>query len=100
MAAAAAPAGVARFKRFIWTGAFAAVTVVGSIYGAGLKTQQEFKAERRKIIEASPEEKIAMMEERRKRLLMQRRPFEKKLEEVQGRIKAREEEAATKANGK
>lgn len=40
------------------------------------------------------------MEERRKRLLMQRRPFEKKLEEVQGRIKAREEEAATKANGK
>lgn len=43
-AAAAAPAGVARFKRFIWTGAFAAVTVVGSIYGAGLKTQQEFKA--------------------------------------------------------
>lgn len=31
-------------KRVIWTGAFAAVTFVGAIYGAGLKTQQEYKA--------------------------------------------------------
>lgn len=29
-------------KRLIWTGAFAAVTIVGSIYGVGLKTQQEY----------------------------------------------------------
>ena len=31
-------------KRIIWTVAFAAVTIVGAIYGAGLKTQQEYKA--------------------------------------------------------
>jgi hypothetical protein len=29
-------------KRMVWTVAFAAVTIVGSIYGAGLKTQQEY----------------------------------------------------------
>lgn len=34
-------------KRVIWTGAFAAVAIVGSIYGAGLKTKQEFQAVRR-----------------------------------------------------
>lgn len=56
--------------------------------------------ERRKIIEASAEEKIAMMEERRKRLVMQRRPFQRKLEEVQARMKTRDEEAAAKADNK
>lgn len=43
-AAAAAAAGAwPRYKVVIWTGAFAAVTFVGSIYGAGLKTKMEYK---------------------------------------------------------
>lgn len=32
-----------KYKRMVWTGAFAAVTFVGTIYGAGLKTKLEFK---------------------------------------------------------
>lgn len=32
-----------RYKRIVWTGAFAAVTFVGTIYGAGLKTRREYK---------------------------------------------------------
>lgn len=41
---AAAPRTVPGNKRVLWTVAFAAVTIVGAIYGAGLKTQQEYKA--------------------------------------------------------
>ena len=38
--------GGRNFKRIIWTGAFAAIAFTGAIYGAGLKTQQEYKAVR------------------------------------------------------
>ncbi len=31
-----------KVKRMIWAGAFAAVIFMGTIYGAGLKMQQEF----------------------------------------------------------
>lgn len=39
-----AAATVARWKGMITACAFGAVTFVGTIYGAGLKTQQEYKA--------------------------------------------------------
>lgn len=42
--AAAAAAQRAKVKRFIWAGSFAAITIVGTIYGAGLKSQQEYKS--------------------------------------------------------
>ncbi|KAI1263357.1 hypothetical protein F5Y18DRAFT_429043 [Xylariaceae sp. FL1019] len=73
-------------KRLIWTGAFAAVTMVGAIYGAGLKSQQEYKAEKRHIIEESPEERIRALEHRRAQLRMARLPLERKLEKVRRRV--------------
>jgi len=110
-------------KRVIYTGAFAAVTIVGAIYGAGLKTQEEFKAVRRllpslrkwpkekltdsltfppsgpddveqektKIIEATPEQRIAQLEARRSALVSQRIPIQRKLDEVQERIRVAED---------
>ncbi|KAI0805480.1 hypothetical protein GGR55DRAFT_278772 [Xylaria sp. FL0064] len=73
-------------KRMIWTGAFAAVTIVGSIYGAGLKTQQEYRAEKKKILETPIEERIATLEARRAQLESQKRPLERKREELRLRI--------------
>jgi len=78
-------------KRVIYTGAFAAVTIVGAIYGAGLKTQEEFKAEKTKIIEATPEQRIAQLEARRSALVSQRIPIQRKLDEVQERIRVAED---------
>ncbi|KAI2639428.1 hypothetical protein GGS21DRAFT_488373 [Xylaria nigripes] len=78
-------------KRMIWTGAFAAVTIVCSIYGAGLKAQQEYRAEKKKIIEAPPEERIRELEARRAKLMTQRRPLEQKLEELRLRIEKENE---------
>ncbi|KAI0162223.1 hypothetical protein GGR57DRAFT_453442 [Xylariaceae sp. FL1272] len=84
-------------KRVIWTGAFAAVTVVGAIYGAGLKSQQEFKAEKRQIIQESPEQRIRALEHRRAQLLMARLPLERKLEKVRRRVE--EEDRGSSSGG-
>ncbi|KAI1141028.1 hypothetical protein F5Y05DRAFT_296782 [Hypoxylon sp. FL0543] len=87
-------------KHVIWTGAFAAVTIVGAIYGAGLKTQQEYKQEKQKILETSPEERIRGLEERRAMLVRERAPLERKLEELRARIRAQEiKDAAAAAAG-
>ncbi|RYC61845.1 hypothetical protein CHU98_g4340, partial [Xylaria longipes] len=78
-------------KRMIWTGAFAAVTAVGTIYGAGLKTRQEYQAEKKQVLEAPVEERISVLEARRARLVSQRRPLENKLEELRLRVQKEEE---------
>ncbi|KAI0201829.1 hypothetical protein F4808DRAFT_99874 [Astrocystis sublimbata] len=73
-------------KRVIWTGAFAAVTIVGAIYGAGLKTRQEYHAEKSQVLEAPVEERIQVLEARRAHLVAQKRPLERKLEELRLRV--------------
>ncbi|KAI1339257.1 hypothetical protein F5Y15DRAFT_83347 [Xylariaceae sp. FL0016] len=73
-------------KRVIFTAAFAAVTVVGAIYGAGLKTQQEYKAEKKEIMAITPEDRIRGLEERRAALMRQKEPLERKLETLRERI--------------
>ncbi|KAI1755836.1 hypothetical protein F4782DRAFT_550961 [Xylaria castorea] len=73
-------------KRMIWTGAFAAVTIVGAIYGAGLKWQQDYHTEKKQVLEAPIDERIRTLETRRAQLVNQRRPLEKKLEELRLRV--------------
>ncbi len=36
-----AAAGLFKFKRVVWATAFAAVTIVGTMYGANLKTERQ-----------------------------------------------------------
>ncbi|EGS22690.1 uncharacterized protein CTHT_0011630 [Thermochaetoides thermophila DSM 1495] len=70
-----------KWKLWLYTGVFTAVTVTGTIYGAGLKTQQEWKAEKKRVLEASVEEKIAILEDRKAELVRQKNDLEAKLEE-------------------
>ncbi|KAI0487405.1 hypothetical protein F4859DRAFT_509972 [Xylaria cf. heliscus] len=78
-------------KRVIWTGAFAAITIVGAIYGAGLKTQQEYQTEKKQVLEAPVEDRIAILEARRAQLVAQRRPLERKLEGLRLRVQKEKE---------
>ncbi|KAI0458508.1 hypothetical protein F5B21DRAFT_459980 [Xylaria acuta] len=82
-------------KRMIWTGAFAAVTIVGTIYGAGLKTQRDYRAEKKQVLEAPVEERIRMLEARRAQLVSHRRPLERKLEELRLRVQKENEAPET-----
>ncbi|KAK3943973.1 hypothetical protein QBC46DRAFT_252945 [Diplogelasinospora grovesii] len=80
------------WKRMVWTGAFAAVTFVGTIYGAGLKTQQEWKTERQRIQEVTMDEKMAALEQRRAHLMKQKTQLELKLDDLHSRMRERGEQ--------
>ncbi|KAL2136808.1 hypothetical protein VTI74DRAFT_1022 [Chaetomium olivicolor] len=86
--------GRPKWKLMFYTGLFAAVIFTGTIYGAGLKTRQEWKAEKQKIQEASVDEKVAILEQRRADLVRHKDEIEGKLVELRARIKARAEHEA------
>ncbi|KAI0476432.1 hypothetical protein GGR56DRAFT_674901 [Xylariaceae sp. FL0804] len=89
-----------RYQIMIVTGAFAAAIIAGSIYGAGLKTQQEFKEEKRRILEAPPEVRLRELEARRADLARQAAPIERKLETHRAEMRAAAAAAAeAKAGG-
>ncbi|KAL2269390.1 hypothetical protein VTJ83DRAFT_1574 [Remersonia thermophila] len=74
-----------KYRRIIWTVAFAAVIITGTIYGAGLKTQREWKTEKKKVEQLSADQRIAMLEQHRADLVRQKREIEAKLAEVRAR---------------
>ncbi|KAK3311490.1 uncharacterized protein B0T15DRAFT_508044 [Chaetomium strumarium] len=77
-----------KWKYMIISVSFAAVVITGTVYGAGLKAQQEYKAEKKKVQEATLEEKVALLEQHKADLLRQKAKIEAKLAEVRARIKA------------
>ncbi|KAK7723403.1 hypothetical protein SLS57_004597 [Botryosphaeria dothidea] len=72
-------------RRVILTGAVSAITVTGAFYGAGLKTQQEYKQARKTVYELPIEERIAGLETKRARLLTQKEDLERKIAEIESR---------------
>ncbi|KAM3078688.1 hypothetical protein ACMFMG_006554 [Clarireedia jacksonii] len=76
-----------KIRRIVWTGGITAITVVGSIYGAGLKTTQERKQEIQKAREATVEERIKHLEEQRGALMAKKIGLERKIQEVEMRAR-------------
>ncbi|KAI4644977.1 hypothetical protein J4E93_005776 [Alternaria ventricosa] len=66
-------------RRWIMTAAVASITITGTIYGAGLKGQQEVKQKTRYMIEATPEERIAQLETTRAELMLKKNEMERKM---------------------
>ncbi|KAL1836105.1 hypothetical protein VTJ49DRAFT_5565 [Mycothermus thermophilus] len=79
-----------KYRRIIWTVAFAAVIITGTIYGAGLKTQREWKTEKEKVEQLSADQRIALLEQHRADLMRQKREIEAKLAEVRARSQREE----------
>jgi len=61
------------------------VTISATLFGAGLKQDQQVKANKRKVREATPAEKIAVLEEHRGGLVAKRNGIERKIEEIRKR---------------
>jgi len=78
-------------RRWIMTGAVAAITITGTIYGAGLKGQQDVKQQRRQILQATPEERIAQLEVTRAELVVKKNEMERKMGQIAARRRAKEE---------
>lgn len=60
--------------------------MVGTIYGAGLKTRIEYKQEKEKFVEAPVEERVDALETRRAQLMTQRMQIERKLAELRRKM--------------
>ncbi|KAF2257220.1 hypothetical protein BU26DRAFT_558619 [Trematosphaeria pertusa] len=105
------------------TGAITAVTVMGTMYGAGLKSRQEYKQlstlvvwfrlppllldgssigksnanaldiqERRRMLEATPEEMISQLEVARSELVSKKIELERKIATISARRQEKEQE--------
>ncbi|OHF03326.1 hypothetical protein CORC01_01379 [Colletotrichum orchidophilum] len=73
------------------TAGCAAIIFTGATYGAGLKTQKEWKEERQSFWGSPYDEQISLLQGQRGRLVSERRNWERKLEYLDERIKEREE---------
>ncbi|KAI9838981.1 MAG: hypothetical protein M1819_004189 [Sarea resinae] len=103
------PATPIRPRVVILTASIAAITATGAWYGAGLKTQQEYKQvsspfpirdflcaspliscfqERKARIEATPEEKMARLEDAKAGLMSKRIGLVRKIEQLHERKNA------------
>ncbi|CAO2651167.1 Nn.00g094640.m01.CDS01 [Neocucurbitaria sp. VM-36] len=78
-------------RRWIMTGAVAAVTITGTIYGAGLKGDQEVKQKKKQILEATPEEMIAQLESARADLVLKKKEMERKIANFAERSRSKEQ---------
>jgi len=74
-----------KIRRIVWTGAIASVTATGAWYGAGLKTTHEIKDKVKKQREATPAERVAVLEEQRGALIAKRLGLEKKIQQIEMR---------------
>lgn len=74
-----------KIQRIIWTGAIASITATGAWYGAGLRTSGQIKKQIVKQREATPAEKIALLEEQRGALIAKKLGLEKKIKELEMR---------------
>ncbi|TVY56266.1 hypothetical protein LCER1_G002957 [Lachnellula cervina] len=83
------PARLQKIRRIVWTGAIASVTATGAWYGAGLRIQSDVKTDERKRYEATPADKIAVLEEQRGGLVAKRIGLEKKVREVELRAQGK-----------
>ncbi|KAH7090350.1 hypothetical protein FB567DRAFT_589750 [Paraphoma chrysanthemicola] len=79
-------------RRYIMTGAVAAVTITGTIYGATLKSEQDVKQEKKRILEATPEERIEQLELARRDLVAKKTEMERKIAAFHERRRAKEQE--------
>ncbi|KAE8448763.1 hypothetical protein EG329_008979 [Mollisiaceae sp. DMI_Dod_QoI] len=74
-----------KIRRIILTCSIAAVTATGAWYGAGLKTKSEIEEKVKKRREATPAEKIVVLEEQRGALIAKRLGLEKKIQQLEMR---------------
>ncbi|KAK3673157.1 hypothetical protein LTR78_006997 [Recurvomyces mirabilis] len=69
-------------RTYVITGAVAAITAVGTWYGAGLKTRQDYGQERKAVLEAPISERIEHMELAKTRLTSQKMALQNKIDKL------------------
>ncbi|KAL2007473.1 hypothetical protein VTN00DRAFT_8911 [Thermoascus crustaceus] len=74
-------------RRIILTAAVTTTTIAGTLYGAGLKTEQEIKQTSQKRQEATIDDRIESLQTMRNNLLSKKNTVEKQIRDLDARIK-------------
>ncbi|KAL4924032.1 uncharacterized protein BDV17DRAFT_295845 [Aspergillus undulatus] len=80
-----------KVKRLVLTGAVTAITIAGTLYGAGLKTEQEVAQHAQKAREITLDERITSLQNQRQNLVGKRKLVEKQMCELDARIEERKQ---------
>ncbi|RDW72568.1 uncharacterized protein DSM5745_07740 [Aspergillus mulundensis] len=80
-----------KFKKLVLTGAVTAITIAGTLYGAGLKTQQEVSQHTQKAREVTLDERIASLQNTRQILMGKKELVEKQMQDLDAKIEARKQ---------
>ncbi|KAH7398758.1 hypothetical protein DE146DRAFT_755750 [Phaeosphaeria sp. MPI-PUGE-AT-0046c] len=78
-------------RRWIMTGSVTAITVAGTFYGATLKEDQEVKKEKRRVLQATSEERIAQLEFARSDLVAKKIDLDLKIAKFHDKKQAKEQ---------
>ncbi|KAL4898773.1 hypothetical protein BDV59DRAFT_197644 [Aspergillus ambiguus] len=76
-------------RRLVLTGAVTAITIAGSLYGAGIKTGQEVTQTVQKTREATIDERIALLQGTRQDLASKKQLVERQLQDLDAKIEDR-----------
>ncbi|KAL2830262.1 hypothetical protein BDW59DRAFT_158591 [Aspergillus cavernicola] len=80
-----------KVKRFVLAGAVTTITIAGTLYGAGLKTEKEVSQKTQKSREITLEERIASLRDTRQNLIAKKDLVEKQIRDLDTKIEGRKE---------
>ncbi|EGY20700.1 uncharacterized protein VDAG_10329 [Verticillium dahliae VdLs.17] len=90
--------GARKVRAGVIAACFAAVVFTGAIYGAGIKTQQEWTEKRGQFRQSPLSEQISVLESQRQGLVEQRATLTNKLAAFEARVRERDAKAAKEAS--
>ncbi|KAL2846219.1 hypothetical protein BJX68DRAFT_268701 [Aspergillus pseudodeflectus] len=80
-----------KFRRLVLTGAVTAITIAGTLYGAGLKTEKEVAQKVQKSREVTIDERIAVLRDLRQNLVGKKDLVEKQMHDLDAKIEERKQ---------
>ncbi|KAL4870393.1 hypothetical protein BDV12DRAFT_165888 [Aspergillus spectabilis] len=78
-----------KVKRLVLAGAVTAITIAGTLYGAGLKTEQQVVQRVQKAQEVTLNEQIASLQSMRKNLIGKKELVEKQIQDLDAKVNER-----------
>ncbi|KAL1849549.1 hypothetical protein Plec18170_007457 [Paecilomyces lecythidis] len=88
-----------KFKRLVLTAAVTTITIAGSLYGAGLKTEQEAKQAEKQRNETPIDDRIESLRTLRNELVTKRNVVQKQIHDLDARIEDRKKKGLGVAPG-
>ncbi|GAD98852.1 conserved hypothetical protein [Paecilomyces variotii No. 5] len=88
-----------KFKRLVLTAAVTSITIAGSLYGAGLKAEQEAKQAEKQRNETPIDDRIESLRTLRNELVTKRNVVEKQMQDLESRIEDRKRKGLGVAPG-